>query len=95
MVEVQRTRPRRFSRNWGHLNGLSGAAVAMLIDRGLLDGYPLEATLLGLQVIHGAPASNVYRCALLGDGEGLTEHLPAIQAPIEDQAATSLPTTGE
>lgn len=83
MVEVQRTKPRRFTRNWGHLNALSAPAVALLIDHGLLDGFPLEATQQGLRFVHSAPELNVYRRALLGYGEPLTEHLP--------KGATSLP----
>lgn len=95
MVEVQRTKPRRFTRNWGHLNGLSAPVVAMLIDHGVLDGYPLEATRMGLSVIHGAAHSNIWRRALLGDEDGIAAHLQASQVAIEDQGATSVATQAE
>lgn len=109
MVEVQRTKPRRFTRTWGHLNGLSAPVVAMLMERGVLDGYPLEATRMGLSVIHGAPHSNIWRRALLGDEDGIRAHLPDLEgtvrmAPTEregwlsssqDQGATSVTTQAE
>lgn len=59
-------------RRMPELERICAPAVAMMIERRLLDAWPLEITKRGRAYLRSAPAQNVWRRALLGDDSGVT-----------------------
>lgn len=55
-----------------HFERMSAPVIAILIERRLIDGWPLEITIRGRAILRSAQEQNIYfRALAFGDGSGI------------------------